>query len=172
MTTYASSSPRPSVPVPEAVRPNVPGGDLTIPAGPGIPTGLVVPAAELTERFSRSPGPGGQSVNTTDSRVELVFEVASSPTLTPSQRNRVATRLGDRLTDGALVVTASEHRSQHRNRIAARERLTELLREALSPPPPPRRATKPTRGSQRRRLESKKQRGQTKSLRGRVRGDD
>lgn len=159
--------------MPEDVRPsNLPGGDLSVPAGPGIPAGLVVPAAELTERFSRSPGPGGQSVNTTDSRVELVFEVATSLTLTPNQRNRVVTRLGDRLVDGAVVVTASEHRSQHRNRIAARERLAVLLREAFAPPPPPRRATKPTRGSQRRRLESKKQRGQTKSLRGRVRGDD
>lgn len=151
---------------------NAPGGDLVVPAGPGIPSGLVVPAAELTERFSRSPGPGGQSVNTTDTRVELVFDVASSPTLTPTQQARAVARLGDRLVDGTVVVTASEHRSQHRNRVAARERLAELLREALSPPPPPRRATKPTRGSQRRRLESKKQRGQTKSLRGRVRGHD
>lgn len=147
---------------------NLPGGDLTVPAGPGIPSGLVVPAAELTERFSRSPGPGGQSVNTSDSRVELVFAVATSPTLTQTQRTRVVSRLGDRLTDGAVVVTASEHRSQHRNRVTARERLADLLREALAPPPPPRRATKPTRGSQRRRLERKKQRGQTKSLRGRI----
>ncbi|WP_204163563.1 alternative ribosome rescue aminoacyl-tRNA hydrolase ArfB [Nocardioides gilvus] len=143
-----------------------------MPAGPGIPAGLVVPAAELTERFSRSPGPGGQSVNTTDTRVELVFDVVSSPTLTEAQRSRVVAHLGDRLTDGAVVVTASEHRGQHRNRVAARERLADLLRDALAPPPPPRRATKPTRGSQRRRLEGKKQRGQTKSLRGRVRGDE
>lgn len=159
--------------MPDPVRPpNVPGGDLTVPAGPGIPAGIILPATELTERFSRSPGPGGQSVNTTDSRVELVFDVSTSPTLTSAQRNRALARLGERLVDGSVVVTASEHRSQHRNRVAARERLADLLREALSPPPPPRRATKPTRGSQRRRLDTKKQRGQTKSLRGRVRGDD
>ena len=151
---------------------NLPGGDLALPAGPGIPNGIIIPAAELTERFSRSPGPGGQSVNTTDSRVELVFAVTTSPTLTPAQRTRVESRLAERIVDGTVVVTASEHRSQHRNRVAARERLAELLREALAPPPPPRRATKPTRGSQRRRLEAKKQRGQTKSMRGRVRGDD
>lgn len=151
---------------------NTPGSDLTVPPGPGLPSGLVVPAAELTERFSRSPGPGGQSVNTSDTRVELVFDVVSSATLTATQRSRASARLGDRLVDGAVVVTASEHRSQHRNRVAARERLADLLREALAPPPPPRRATRPTRGSQRRRLEGKKQRGQTKSLRGRVRGDD
>lgn len=150
---------------------NAPGADLTLPSGPGIPRGLVVPAAELVERFSRSSGPGGQSVNTTDSRVELEYDVATSTVLTETQRQRALSVLGARLTDGRLVVDASEHRSQHRNRVAARERLSTLLREALAPPPPPRRATKPTRGSQRRRLEAKKQRGQTKSLRGRVTGD-
>lgn len=151
---------------------SLPGGDLAVPAGPGIPSGLVIPAAELTERFSRSPGPGGQSVNTSDSRVELAFDISASTALTAAQRTRAVSRLGDRLIDGALVVTASEHRGQHRNRVAARERLAALLREALAPPPPPRRPTKPTRGSQRRRIEAKKQRGQTKSLRGRVRGED
>ncbi|MDN5894205.1 MAG: aminoacyl-tRNA hydrolase [Nocardioides sp.] len=145
-----------------------PGGNLVVRSGPGLPDGLVVPAGELVERFSRSPGPGGQSVNTADSRVELEYDVATSPTLTDSQRSRALRNLGRRLVDGVLVVTASEHRSQFRNRAAARDRMAELLREALAPPPPPRRATKPTKGSQRRRLEAKRQRSITKNLRGRV----
>ena len=148
-----------------------PGGDLAVPPGPGLPKGLAVPAAELLERFSRSPGPGGQSVNTSDSRVELVFDVAASTVLTEGQRRRALGRLAGQLVDGTVVVVASEHRSQHRNRVAARERLADLLRSALAPPPPPRRATKPTKGSQRRRLEAKRQRGATKALRGRVRGE-
>lgn len=150
---------------------SIPGRDLQVPPGPGLPEGLVVPAAELVERFSRSSGPGGQSVNTTDSRVELEYDVAGSAVLTEPQRRRVLSRLEGRLTEGRLVVDASEHRSQHRNRVAARERLAELLRSALAPPPPARRPTRPTKGSQRRRLEAKKQRGETKALRGRVRGD-
>ncbi len=148
-----------------------PGEDLVVPSGPGIPQGLRIPAAELVERFSRSPGPGGQSVNTSDSRVELAYDVLRSTALPEPRRERVVARLADRLVDGSLVVVASEHRSQHRNRVAARERLAAALREALAPPPPPRRPTRPTRGSQRRRLEAKRQRGETKSLRGRVRGD-
>lgn len=148
-----------------------PGRDLVVPSGPGLPQGLVVPATELVERFSRSSGPGGQSVNTTDSRVELEYDVRSSAALTEPQRRRALAGLEGRLTDGKLVVDASEHRSQHRNRVAARERLADLLRTALAPPPPTRRPTRPTRGSQRRRLDAKKQRGQTKALRGRVDGD-
>jgi ribosome-associated protein len=139
--------------------------DLFVPPGPGIPDGLVVPEHELEERFSKSSGPGGQSVNTTDSRVELVFDVAGSAALTDSQRARALRALdGDR-----IVVTASEHRSQHRNRMAARERLAERLRVALAPPPPKRVPTKPSKASQRRRVDAKKRRGQVKSLRGRVR---
>lgn len=146
---------------------NGPGSDLVVRAGPGLPSGLVIPEGELVERFSRSPGPGGQSVNTTDSRVELEFDVAASSALTEEQRARLLARL-----PGPVVtVVASEHRSQHRNRVAARERLADRLREALAPPPPPRRPTKPTRGSQRRRLEDKRQRGETKALRGRVRDE-
>jgi len=148
-----------------------PGEDLAVPPGPGLPQGLVLPAGELVERFSRSAGPGGQSVNTTDSRVELVFDVASSTALSDSQRRRALTRLAGQLVDGTVVMVASEHRSQHRNRVAARERLADLLRRALAPPPPSRRPTKPTRGSQRRRLKAKKERGATKALRGRVRGE-
>jgi ribosome-associated protein len=148
-----------------------PGEDLAIPPGPGLPQGLVLPAVELVERFSRSTGPGGQSVNTTDSRVELVFDVASSTALSDPQRRRALARLAGQLVDGSVVMVASEHRSQHRNRVAARERLADLLRRALAPPPPPRRPTKPTKGSQRRRLKAKKERGATKALRGRVRGE-
>ena len=136
--------------------------------GPGVPRGLTVPGAELVERFSRSPGPGGQSVNTADSRVELVYDVSSSASLSEAKRRRALRNLAGRLIDGTLVVAASEHRSQHRNRVAARERMAELLRESLAPPPPKRRPTKPTRASQRRRLDEKKQRGQTKALRARV----
>ena len=148
-----------------------PGGDLSVPAGPGLPLGLVVPAVELVERFSRSSGPGGQSVNTTDSRVELEYDVAASSALSEPQRQRALSRLGGRLIDGRLVVVASEHRSQHRNRVAARERMADLLRTALAPPPPPRRATKPSRSAQRRRLDAKRHRAQTKAMRGRVRDD-
>src|SRR3954465_14756050 len=148
-----------------------PGEDLRVPPGPGLPAGLVVPAAELVERFSRSPGPGGQSVNTADSRVELVYDVAGSGALTEPRRARALRNLAGQRVGGTGVVVASEHRSQHRNRVAARERLADLLRAALAPPPPPRRPTRPTRGSQRRRLDAKRQRGQTKALRGRVRGD-
>ncbi|HEY3013952.1 MAG TPA: alternative ribosome rescue aminoacyl-tRNA hydrolase ArfB [Nocardioides sp.] len=148
-----------------------PGDDLEVAPGPGLPRGLTVPATELVERFSRSAGPGGQSVNTTDSRVELEYDVAASTALTDEQRARALRNLGGRLVGGRLIVTASEHRSQHRNRVAARERLADLLRTALAPPPPPRRPTKPSAGARRRRLEAKKQRGETKALRGRVRGE-
>ncbi|WP_210440221.1 alternative ribosome rescue aminoacyl-tRNA hydrolase ArfB [Nocardioides xinjiangensis] len=138
--------------------------DLHVPPGPGLPEGLVVPAAELVERFSRSPGPGGQSVNTTDSRVELEYDVRSASSLTPAQRARALRRWPG----GVVAVAASEHRSQHRNRVAARERLAGLLRDALAPPPPPRRPTRPSRGAKERRLREKKLRSRTKSLRGRV----
>jgi len=148
-----------------------PGDDLEVAPGPGLPRGLTVPATELVERFSRSAGPGGQSVNTTDSRVELEYDVAASTALTDEQRARALRNLDGRLVGGRLIVTASEHRSQHRNRVAARERLADLLLTALAPPPPPRRPTKPSAGARRRRLEAKKQRGETKALRGRVRGE-
>jgi len=138
--------------------------DVRVPSGPGLPDGLTIPSGDLVERFSRSPGPGGQSVNTSDSRVELEYDVAASTALSDTQRARLLSRLPEPV----VRVVASEHRSQHRNRVAARERLADLLRTALAPPPPKRRPTKPTRGSKERRLDAKKQRGQTKSLRGRV----
>jgi ribosome-associated protein len=129
---------------------------------------LVIPGGELRERFSRSSGPGGQGVNTTDSRVELSYDVGSSPTLPDRLRERACERLEGRLVDGVLTVTASEHRAQLANREAARARLAALLRDAVAPPPPPRRATKPSRGAKERRLSEKKRRGQIKQLR---RGD-
>ena len=97
--------------------------------------GWVIPAAELVERFSRSSGPGGQGVNTADTRVQLSFDVAGSPSLSDHLRARVLERLGDRLVDGVITVTASEHRTQIDNRRAARDRLTDVLREAAAPPP-------------------------------------
>ena len=139
--------------------------DLIVPPGPGIPRGLVIPNDALLERFSRSSGPGGQGVNTADSRVELELSLATTPGLTDSQRRRVIAALGER-----IVVTASEHRQQRRNRVAARERLADLLREALAPPPPARRATRPTRASKERRLDAKRQRSSVKSNRGRLDG--
>ncbi|EAQ76370.1 MULTISPECIES: alternative ribosome rescue aminoacyl-tRNA hydrolase ArfB [unclassified Synechococcus] len=126
---------------------------------------LVIPAAELSWRFSRSSGPGGQGVNTTDSRVELVFDLAATTALPPLLKARALRRLEGRLLDGALLLTASEHRSQWQNRQAALRRLAELLRSAIEPPPPPRRRTKPTRGSVERRLSAKKQRGAIKGQR-------
>ena len=99
---------------------------------------LVIPAGELHERFSRSSGPGGQSVNTADSRVELSFDVLRSPSLPERERNRAVTRLASRLTDGVVTVAAENERSQLMNREAARARLASLLRDAIGPPPPPR----------------------------------
>jgi ribosome-associated protein len=123
---------------------------------------LVIPAGELRERFSRSSGPGGQSVNTTDSRVELSFDVRRSPSLPERERSRALRRLAGRLADGVVTVSADNERSQLMNREAARARLASLLREAIAPPPPPRVATKPTRASRERRLAAKRRRAQVK----------
>jgi len=133
--------------------------------GPLTFRGVEVPAAELSWRFSRSSGPGGQSVNTADSRVELSYDVRRSEVLPERLRDRILQRLSHRLVDGVLTIAASEYRSQHRNREAARARLVELLTEASAPPPARRRPTRPTRGSQERRLAGKKRRAQTKELR-------
>ncbi len=137
-----------------------PAGDLPVTAR------IVVPAALLGWRFSRSSGPGGQGVNTADSRVELSVRVLEVPGLTEHQRARVAERLGARLVDGVLTIAASEHRQQLRNREAARARMAMAIGQALAPPSPPRRRTKPTRGSKERRITAKKQRGQLKKQRG------
>jgi ribosome-associated protein len=130
---------------------------------------LTIPEAELSWRFSRSSGPGGQGVNTADSRVELVWDAAHSAVLSPVQRERLFDRLASRLVDGVLTIAASEHRAQLRNRDAARERLASLVAEALRPPAAPRRATKPSRGSKERRLTAKHRRTDVKQLRQRPR---
>jgi ribosome-associated protein len=141
--------------------------------GPLVITASVsVPEAELSWRFSRSSGPGGQSVNTTDSRAELSFDVERSPSLPAHLRSRVLARLAGRLVDGVVTVAASEQRSQLQNREAAEQRLAQLLREALAPPPPPRRPTKPTRGSKERRLAGKRRRSDVKRGRQGRPGDD
>lgn len=126
---------------------------------------MLIPERELGWRFSRSGGPGGQGVNTTDSRVELLFDVAASTTLTEQQRARVLQRLSNRLVDGVLTVVASEYRSQLRNREAARARLAAMLRAALAPDPPARRPTRPSRAARERRLADKRRRMLTKRLR-------
>ena len=126
---------------------------------------IVIPETELQWRFSRSSGPGGQSVNTTDSRVELSWDVANSTALGPVQRRRALTALAGRLVDGVVTVKNSTQRSQLQNREAAQRRLVELVRSAVAPPPPPRRATKPSRGSVERRIASKKRRSETKKQR-------
>lgn len=123
---------------------------------------FAIPDGQLVERFSRSSGPGGQGVNTTDSRVELSFDVARSPAVPDHLRGRLLTRLRSRLVDGVLTITAAEHRTQLANRRAARERLAATLREAAAAPPRRRRPTRPTRGSQERRIAAKKRRGQVK----------
>ncbi|MFC0450089.1 alternative ribosome rescue aminoacyl-tRNA hydrolase ArfB [Rhodococcus jostii] len=145
------------------VPPESPGGDVTDDLE--ITRSLVVPAAELQWRFSRSGGPGGQGVNTTDSRVELRVNLWTLSTLSPARLERMQLQLGHRLVDGVVTVTASETRSQLRNRRAARARMAALLRAAVLAEPRTRRPTKATKGSHRRRLEAKKQRGQTKNLR-------
>ncbi|MEV6240045.1 alternative ribosome rescue aminoacyl-tRNA hydrolase ArfB [Lentzea sp. NPDC051838] len=129
---------------------------------------LVIPASELRERFSRSGGPGGQGVNTADSRVELSFDLAASPSVPEHLKARMLDRLSARLVDGVLTIAASEHRAQLQNRGAARERLAAILRAAAAAPPPVRRATKPTKGSQERRIAQKKRRADTKRGRGRA----
>ncbi len=133
-------------------------------AGPlQVRPGFVVPETELSWRFSRSSGPGGQGVNTTDSRAELSVDIAR---VVPEHlRTRALAFLSGRLVDGVLTVAASEHRSQLQNREAAAMRVAQLLREAVAPPPPPRRATKPSRGSKERRLQVKRQRSDLKRSR-------
>jgi ribosome-associated protein len=135
-----------------------------VPADLPVNDRVTIPGDELTERFSRSSGPGGQGVNTTDSRVELVWDLGGSA-LPAELLDRLRRRLGSRLAGDALAVTASERRSQLRNREVARDRLAGLVARALEPPPPPRRATRPSRGATERRIESKKRRAATKRSR-------
>ena len=145
--------------------------DLRVAPGPGLPHGLLIPAAELVERFSRSSGPGGQGVNTADSRVQLSLDLATTSALTERQRAVALDRLPPALAGTVLGVAASEHRSQRRNRRAARERLAASLRGALAPSTP-RRPTRPTYGSRRRRLDAKRQRSRIKAARRRPDAQD
>lgn len=138
--------------------------DLHIPAGPGAPNGLTVPAAELIEQFTHSSGPGGQGVNTSDSQVQLSLDLGTTTALNETQRERALDQLEHRLAGTTLMISASEHRSQWRNRTAARKRLSTLLREAVIPQRV-RRPTKPTCGSKRRRLKAKRHRAEIKQNR-------
>ncbi|KDN78683.1 alternative ribosome rescue aminoacyl-tRNA hydrolase ArfB [Streptomyces olindensis] len=132
-------------------------------SGPHVIRGSVsLPEAELMWRFSRSSGPGGQHVNTSDSKVELSFDLAGTDALPPVWKQRALERLAGRLVDGVVTVRSSEHRSQWRNREAAAVRLAALLAEATAPPPKPRRPTRIPRGINERRLREKKQRSETK----------
>lgn len=124
-----------------------------------------LPESELSWRFSRSSGPGGQHVNTTDTRVELVWSLADSASLSASQKELVTRHLRHRVIGGEITVVASQYRSQHRNREAARVRLEELVSKALVPPKA-RHATKPSKAARQRRLDDKKRRGDLKRGRG------
>src|SRR3954447_5341296 len=123
---------------------------------------VVIPDAELRWRFSRSSGPGGQHVNTSDTAAELSFDVAGSAALPKPYKERALQRLAGRLVGGVITIRAEEHRSQLRNREAAKARLSALLAEATAPPPKARRPTKPSRRARQRRLDDKRRRGQTK----------
>ncbi|MGI8426855.1 MAG: alternative ribosome rescue aminoacyl-tRNA hydrolase ArfB [Actinomycetota bacterium] len=128
---------------------------------------VAVPEQELKFRFSRSGGPGGQNVNTRDTKVEVIFDAARSPSLGPRQRERVARHLDGRLdSEGKLHVVASDERTQAQNRELAVSRLQAILAEALRPDPAPRRPTRPSKSKQRKRVESKRVRGRLKRLRG------
>ncbi len=130
-----------------------------------VRAGVVIPAGELRWRFSRASGPGGQSVNTTDSRVELSLDLAATTALGAALKARALERLSHQLVDGVLTVVATEERSQWQNRRLARVRLAARLRDAVAAPPRRRRATKPTRGSVERRLAGKKRRSEVKRTR-------
>ncbi|MCB8837325.1 alternative ribosome rescue aminoacyl-tRNA hydrolase ArfB [Aurantimonas sp. VKM B-3413] len=130
---------------------------------------IVLPANDLEEQFIRAGGPGGQNVNKVSSAVQLRYRAAASEALSPEATRRLLRLAGRRATkEGEILIEASRFRSQDRNREDARERLAELVREALKPPPPPRKKTRPSKGSVERRLKAKKGRGQIKKMRGNI----
>jgi ribosome-associated protein len=125
-----------------------------------------LPPAELEFRATRSGGPGGQHVNTSSTRIELIFDLEGSPTLTDPERDRARRRLRSRLdAEGRLRVVAQDERSQYRNRRLATERFCETMRAALAPPPPPRRPSRPTRAATEERLDSKRRDAVRKRMR-------
>ena len=126
---------------------------------------LEIPVNEIQWRFSRSSGAGGQNVNKTDSRVEIVFNVFESKILTPYQKHRISIQAEIKLINGCICIAVQDKRTQYQNRQLALSRLASILRELLKPPPKKRRETKPTRSSQRKRVESKKKRGELKKSR-------
>ena len=127
-----------------------------------INTKLEIPGNEIKWRFSRASGAGGQNVNKTDSRAEIVFNVSESKTLTPYQKYRISIQDEVKLSNGCICIAVQEKRTQYQNRQLALSRLTSTLRELLKPPRKERRETIATRSSQRRRVESKKKRGELK----------
>ncbi len=134
--------------------------------------GVVIPEHELTIRFSRSGGPGGQNVNRRATRVEVIYDLSASTALTANQRRRARSALRSRLdTRGRLRVVSQDERSQGQNRERALETMRRLLNDALKPPPPPRVKTKPTRAAREKRLRAKKVRANVKRSRARP-GDD
>jgi ribosome-associated protein len=130
-----------------------------------VTAGVTIPGHELRWRFSRASGPGGQHVNTSDTRASLSWDLDATSALSPRQRDRARRRLAGDLVDGVVTVTASERRSQRRNREAARERLAAIIAAAIAPPPPVRRPTGPSPAARRRRVEDKKRRSDVKRLR-------
>jgi ribosome-associated protein len=136
---------------------------LHLPDAVELPGGIRIPLAELDFSFVRSPGPGGQHVNKTSTRVELRFDLSHSPSIPATLRQRASARLSSRLNhDGELVLASSQHRSQMRNRVECVARFADLMVAALKPPAPPRRKTRPGRAAIARRLDGKKKNSQKK----------
>jgi len=127
---------------------------------------LVIPSSELHWRFSRSSGSGGQNINKTDTRVNLSFDIEKSKALTSYQKHQITKQLRDQIVNSTITVISQEHRTQYKNRTLALMKLGILLEKALEPPPKARKATKPTKSSQRRRVNSKKKHGKKKLGRG------